>query len=53
MTVLLDDMGDFATVNGIYAERYDDAPPARAAFAVATLPLGGLVEIETIAHRES
>ena len=48
MTVLLDD-----TVNGIYAERYDDAPPARAAFAVATLPLGGLVEIETIAHRES
>jgi len=48
-TVLLDSMGDFKTVNAIYARRFPEAPPARAAFAVATLPLDGLVEIEAIA----
>jgi len=48
-TVLLSSMDDFAKVNAIYAKRFPSSPPARAAFAVAKLPLGGLVEIEAIA----
>jgi 2-iminobutanoate/2-iminopropanoate deaminase len=48
-TVLLDSMGDFKAVNAVYARRFPEAPPARAAVAVATLPLDGLVEIEAIA----
>ena len=48
-TVLLQSMDDFAKVNAIYAKRFPSNPPARAAFAVAKLPLGGLVEIEAIA----
>jgi 2-iminobutanoate/2-iminopropanoate deaminase len=50
-TILLTDMGDFATVNGIYARYVSDPPPARATFAVAGLPRGALVEIEAIARR--
>jgi len=49
MTVLLADMGDFKTVNEIYARFYPENPPARAAFQVAALPLGSMIEIETIA----
>jgi 2-iminobutanoate/2-iminopropanoate deaminase len=48
-TVLLASMDDFAKVNSIYAKRFPENPPARAAYAVAKLPLGGLVEIEAIA----
>jgi 2-iminobutanoate/2-iminopropanoate deaminase len=48
-TVLLADMGDFKAVNEIYAKRFPSDPPARAAFAVAGLPLGALIEIEAIA----
>lgn len=48
-TCLLQDMGDFAGMNEVYAEYYKENPPARAAFAVKTLPLNVLVEIETIA----
>ncbi len=50
-TVLLADMDDFAAVNSIYAERFTGDPPARAAYGVAKLPLGALVEIEAIAAR--
>ncbi len=48
-TVLLADMADFAAVNAIYATRYTRDMPARACYAVAGLPKGALVEIETIA----
>ena len=48
-TVLLASMDDFIKVNMIYAKRFPESPPARAAYAVARLPLGGLVEIESIA----
>jgi 2-iminobutanoate/2-iminopropanoate deaminase len=48
-TVFLTDMNDFQTVNGVYAERIDSVPPARATVAVAALPLGALVEIEVMA----
>lgn len=50
-TVLLSDINNFAAMNEVYAGFYTDKAPARAAYAVAALPLGGLVEIETIAHR--
>lgn len=48
-TVLLDKISDFAAMNEVYAKYYSQNPPARAAFEVANLPLGALVEIETIA----
>ncbi|MDL2251688.1 RidA family protein [Odoribacter sp. OttesenSCG-928-J03] len=46
---LLSDMADFATMNEVYATYYKENCPARAAFAVKSLPMGALVEIETIA----
>lgn len=50
-TVLLADIKDFVAVNEVYAQFFDPekTPPARAAFQVAALPLGALVEIEAIA----
>ncbi|MDR2009121.1 MAG: RidA family protein [Bacteroidales bacterium] len=48
-TCLLSDMANFKTMNEIYGKYYSVNPPARAAFAVKELPLGVLVEIETIA----
>lgn len=48
-TVFLADMKDFPIVNNIYA-RYFSAPcPARSCVQVGALPLGALVEIESIA----
>ena len=49
-TVLLADMGDFAAMNGVYAEYFSEPFPARCAFAVKTLPKGALVEIECVAY---
>lgn len=51
-TVFLKDMGDFAQINEIYAKAFGDAKPARSCVAVASLPKGGLFEIEAIAHKE-
>ncbi len=48
-TCLLSDMENFAAMNEVYAKYYAENPPARAAFAVKGLPLGVMVEIETIA----
>jgi len=48
-TVFLQDMKDFATVNGIYAKYLGTDAPARSAVQVAGLPKGSLVEIEVIA----
>lgn len=48
-TCLLSDMKNFKAMNEVYAEYYKAEQPARAAFAVKELPLGVLVEIETIA----
>ena len=42
-------MSSYATVNQIYAEFFPSNPPARAAFAVAALPAGALIEIDAIA----
>jgi len=48
-TCLLRDMADFKAMNEVYAIYYSEDHPARAAFAVKELPLGALIEIETIA----
>jgi len=48
-TCLLGDMADFKAMNEVYGSFYPENPPARAAFAVKELPLGVLIEIETIA----
>lgn len=48
-TCLLSDMANFKAMNEVYAGYYSENPPARAAFAVKELPLGVLIEIETIA----
>ncbi|AYD90632.1 RidA family protein [Actinomyces lilanjuaniae] len=51
-TVLLADIADFAAVNEVYARFFEgEVLPARAAFAVAALPLGARVEIEAVAVR--
>lgn len=50
-TCLLSDMANFKAMNEIYAKYYSENAPARAAFAVKELPLGVLIEIETIAAK--
>lgn len=49
-TVLLQSMDDFPRLNEVYARFFAGEPPARAAYQVAKLPLGALVEIEAIAY---
>lgn len=51
-TCLLNDMDNFAAMNEIYAKYYPENPPARAAYGVVRLPLGAMVEIETIAMKK-
>ncbi|MED9821089.1 MAG: RidA family protein [Christensenellales bacterium] len=48
-TCFLQDMGDFAAFNEVYA-RYFVGKPARSCVAVRTLPKGVLCEIEAIAE---
>ncbi len=48
-TCLLNDMQNFAGMNEVYAKYYPENAPARAAYAVVALPLGVMIEIETIA----
>ncbi|XP_038147771.1 2-iminobutanoate/2-iminopropanoate deaminase-like [Cyprinodon tularosa] len=48
-TVLLADMNDFVNVNDVYKQFFSANFPARAAYQVAALPRGGLVEIEAVA----
>ena len=48
-TCLLSDMDNFAAMNAVYGKYYPENPPARAAYGVVKLPLGVLVEVETIA----
>jgi 2-iminobutanoate/2-iminopropanoate deaminase len=49
--IFLTDMGDFKAFNEAYGAIFKENPPARSCVAVSALPLGGLVEIEVIAHR--
>ncbi len=50
-TCLLSDMANFKEMNEVYASYYPSEQPARAAFAVKELPMGVLIEIESIAVR--
>lgn len=50
-TCLLSDMNNFVPMNEVYGSYYSENPPARAAYGVVKLPLGVLVEIETIAAK--
>jgi reactive intermediate/imine deaminase len=51
-TVFLGDIEDYDAVDDVYAEFFDDEPPARSAVAVADLPADFDVEIEAVATRE-
>ena len=48
-TVLLQHMSDFSEVNDVYKEFFTSNEPARAAYQVAALPRGALIEIEAVA----
>jgi 2-iminobutanoate/2-iminopropanoate deaminase len=48
-TVFLADMNDFAAMNAVYAEFFNDNKPARATVEAARLPRDARVEIECIA----
>jgi 2-iminobutanoate/2-iminopropanoate deaminase len=48
-TCLLSDIADFKAMNEVYSGYFPDNKPARAAFAVKSLPMGALIEIESIA----
>jgi 2-iminobutanoate/2-iminopropanoate deaminase len=50
-TCLLNDMDNFSAMNEIYGKYYPHDPPARAAYGVVQLPLGVMIEIETIAAK--
>jgi 2-iminobutanoate/2-iminopropanoate deaminase len=50
-TCLMTDMSYYTEMNAVYGKFYNDNSPARAAFAVTGLPMGALIEIETIASR--
>jgi 2-iminobutanoate/2-iminopropanoate deaminase len=48
-TIFLIDLGDFQTVNEIYASYFKQQPPARSTVQVSALPRDARVEIEAIA----
>lgn len=50
-TVFLQDLKDFAAVNGVYGKYLGVDSPARSCVQVAGLPKGALVEIELIAFK--
>lgn len=49
-TVYLQDMGEFARMNEVYARYFPAAPPARSTVEVARLPRDARVEIDAIAR---
>jgi 2-iminobutanoate/2-iminopropanoate deaminase len=48
-TVFLQDMVEFPLMNAVYAEFFQQDPPARSTVEVAALPKGAAVEIEAVA----
>ncbi len=49
ITVFMKDLNDYAAINDIYKEFFQQKPPARAAVQAARLPKDAGVEIEAIA----
>src|SRR5512133_3154513 len=50
-TCMLSDIANFKAMNEIYVKYYNEKFPARAAFAVKDLPMGALIEIDTVAMK--
>jgi len=50
-TCMLSDITNFKAMNEVYGKYYTEKHPARAAYAVKDLPLGALIEIDTIAMK--
>ena len=50
-TCILSDINNYSAMNSVYGSFFPENPPARAAFAAAGLPMGALVEIETVAGK--
>jgi reactive intermediate/imine deaminase len=48
LTIFLTDLGNFATVNSVMEDYFDQPFPARAAVGVASLPKGADVEADAI-----
>lgn len=49
VNIFVRNMDDFDTINGAYADFFDDHKPARACVQVARLPKDAVLEIEVIA----
>jgi 2-iminobutanoate/2-iminopropanoate deaminase len=47
-SVFLADIGDFQAVNEVYKHYFTEPFPARSAYQVAALPLGGRIEVEAV-----
>lgn len=50
-TIFVADLEDFATVNEVYGEHFDEPYPARSTVQAGRLPKDARVEIEMVAHR--
>jgi 2-iminobutanoate/2-iminopropanoate deaminase len=48
VTVYMTDLAAFAAVNEVYADFFDERPPARVTVGVAQLPRGAYVEIDAV-----
>ncbi|MEP6810410.1 MAG: RidA family protein [Chthoniobacterales bacterium] len=48
-TVFMTNLGDFTTMNEIYAGYFPEQPPARSTVQVSALPKGAQIEIEVVA----
>ena len=51
VSIFVKDMNDFALINEIYAEYFNENPPARSCVEVARLPKDAVIEIEAIATK--
>lgn len=51
-SIFISDMGDFATINEVYAQYFTESQPARECVAVKTLPKNVNVEISVIAWKD-
>lgn len=51
-TIFLVDMRDFPAVNSVYGSFFEGNFPARSTIGVASLPKGGMIEIEAIAVKK-
>jgi len=51
-TCFLSDIANFKAMNEVYGQIYFENHPARSTFAVKDLPMGALIEIETVAVKQ-